>query len=91
MGSGAAGRQHHGVDGKAPFGGLIEEFPGPDDVAQCAQGRMFPRQVDDIWVAPIGTDLIGDIVQRLVGGGFVLAFGEVMDGRAQQPVQQNVA
>ena len=43
MGGCATGREHHGIDSKAPFGGLLEEFPGSDHVAQRTQGRVIRR------------------------------------------------
>ena len=61
------------------------------DIAQRPDRRVSRGEVDHIGLAALAAQPVCVGIKRGIGGRFVFAFREVVDGCPQQLVQQNVA
>ena len=91
MGERAARRADHRVEPDAETPGLHHHLLGGQDVTEPAERRMPRGRMDHVRAATLVGQRLGAPLQRRVGRRLVLAHGERMQRRAEQPVEQQVA
>ena len=91
MGERASRGAHHGVEADTESPRLLRDLPGGRDVAEPAERRMAGRGVDHVGPASPGRQRLRAHLHRGVRRRLVLALGEGVEGRAQHPVEQQVA
>ena len=91
VGERAARGADHRVEPDTESRGLRHEFLGGDDVAEPAERRMPRGGVNDVRPATLAGERPGEALQRRVRRRLVLAHGERVQRRTEQPVEQQVA
>ena len=81
----------HRVEPDAERPGLRRHLLGGKDVAESAERRMPGGRMDHVRAATLAGQRPGAPLQRCVGRRLVLAHGERMQRRAEQPIEQQVA
>ena len=91
MGGRAARGADHRVEPDAEGRGLRHDLVGGQDVAEPAERRAPRGGVNHVGPAALAGERPGETLERGVRRGLVLADGKRMEGRAEQPVHQQVA
>ena len=91
MGERAARGADHRIEPDAERPGLRRHLLGGQDVAEPAERRMPGGGMDHVRPAAPAGERSGEALQRRIGRRLVLAHGERMQRRAEQPVEQQVA